>query len=46
MHNEKIKLIEPDIELKSEFLIMVEEFKTEGEDHIDELDLAAAQRQA
>jgi predicted acetyltransferase len=35
MHNEEIQLIEPAIGLKSEFLTMVEEFKTEGEDPIN-----------
>ena len=35
MNSEDIKLIEPVVELKSEFLAMAEEFKAEGADTID-----------
>ena len=35
MNREDIKLIEPTVELKSEFLAMVEDFKTESNDIID-----------
>ena len=35
MNSEDIKLIEPTVELKSEFLAMVDEFKAEGRNAID-----------